>query len=262
MKNNNYAPVGGEHNTLVYLKRVQLACLVCFCITIVLVPSMLTSKPDLNYYVLDTTNFSSKPAVVHHSSSAPYTLLILFLFPSTLEHFFAVAFPDRYYNFVKGIGWHRWVSYAISAPSLMALVIYSIGPGSEIAISILTSGLILVCIGIGPIVEHAHETRNDFLFKLGIMVGFVALFFAFVPVWYYYHRADIPSDIEPFVAAMVAIITTLYWSFGFVPIYLYKVDNVPPNTPHYKREIIYCTLSLCSKLPLAYLYASMLFTRF
>lgn len=241
------------------LRRVQIACFACFCITIIAVPAMLSSKPDLNYYVLESTNFSSEPVVVHHSSTRSYDLLLLFLFPSTIEHLFAVAFPKKYERFLKGIGWHRWISYAISAPSLVALVIYSIGPGSEIAVSILTSGLVLTCICVGPIVEYAHKKLDTFLFIMSTMIGFIALFFAFVPVWFYFSRADIPSDIEPFVAAMVAIITMLYWSFGFVPIYLYVYKDI---APYYKREMIYCTLSLCAKIPLAWLYASMLYTRY
>jgi len=241
------------------LRYIQIACLACFFITIIAVPAMLSSKPSLKYYMLNSTNFSSQPTVDYHSSTQPYNLLILFLFPSTLEHLFAVAFPQRYARFLGGIGWHRWISYAISAPSMMALVVYSVGPGSEIAVSVLTAGLIVVCIGAGPIVEYAHGNKDTFLFRLSMLLGFVALFFAFIPVWYYYSRADIPSDIAPFVAAMMAIITTLYWSFGFVPIYLYLKKDV---APYYKREMVYCTLSLCSKIPLAWLYASMLYTRF
>jgi hypothetical protein len=65
---------------------------------------------------------------------------------------------------------------------------------------------------------------------------------------------------EPYISAMVSIITALYWSFGFVPIYVYLQKTVA-GTPYYKREMIYCTLSLCAKLPLAWLYASMLATR-
>jgi len=240
------------------LRKIQWACLICFILTIIAVPAMLNNRPNLSYFVLSRSNFTAAPTVEYHSDIKSYTLLILFLLPSTLEHLFAIAFPGKYRQYVIGIGWHRWISYVFSAPSLIALVIYSIGPGSEIAVTLLTVGLIVVCICMGPIVEHATLKKDGFLFIMGMTSGFMALLFAFAPVWYYYDRADIPADMEPYIAAMVSIITALYWSFGFVPIYVYLRDN---NPPYFKRETIYCTLSLCAKLPLAWLYASMLATR-
>lgn len=242
------------------LLKIQWACLICFVITIIAVPVMLRNRPDLSYYVLSRSNFTAPPTIEHHSEIKSYTLLILFLLPSTLEHLFAIALSNIYKDYVAAIGWHRWISYIFSAPSLIALVIYSIGPGSELAVTISTVGLIVVCICMGPIVEHATIQRNGFLFIMGMFSGFMALLFAFIPVWYYYSRADIPADMEPYISAMVSIITALYWSFGFVPIYVY-LQKISPGTPYYKREIIYCTLSLCAKLPLAWLYASMLATR-
>ena len=244
------------------LNQIQWACFLCFAFTIIAVPSMLASKPDLEYYALRRVNDTGMPVVEYHSSMKSYTLLLLFLLPSVIEHLFAIVYKTRYARLLSGIGWHRWLSYAISAPSLVGLVIYSIGPGSEFSVSLLTSGLILVCIGMGPIVEYGHGgfddlKRNPFIFKMGMLIGFVALLFAFVPVWYYYSKSDVPSDIAPFVGAMVAVITVLYWCFGFVPLYLYAQEP-----PFYKREMVYCTLSLCAKLPLAWLYAAMLATRF
>lgn len=243
------------------LRKIQWACLICFVVTTIAVPAMLAKRPNLSYYVLARSNFTAVPIVEFHSEIKSYTLLLLFLIPSTLEHLFAIVFPQMYNKFVTGIGWHRWVSYVVSAPSLVALVIYSIGPGSEIAVTLSISGLVIVCICMGPIVEYAiTNDRNRFLFGMGMFVGFTALFFAFLPVWYYYDRAHIPSDMEPYITAMVSIITALYWSFGFVPIYIYVCHKTEPKLGH-KREMIYCTLSLCAKLPLAWLYASMLATR-
>ena len=222
---------------------------------------MLANRPNLSYYVLSRSNFTSAPTVEFHSEIKSYTLLLLFLLPSTLEHLFAIVCPQLYNACVAGIGWHRWVSYVVSAPSLVALVIYSIGPGSELAVTLSIAGLIVVCICMGPIVEYATKTDGGgLLFIMGMLAGFLALFFAFVPVWYYYDRAHIPADMEPYITAMVSIITALYWSFGFVPIYIYVRRKTEPK-PYYKREMIYCTLSLCAKLPLAWLYASMLATR-
>ncbi len=237
------------------LYRVQCVCLVGFLITVVAVPLMLASRPNLPYYVLSRSNFTAAPTVEYHSDMKASTLLLMFLLPSVLEHLFAVVASHKYAMFTIGIGWHRWISYIVSAPSLVALVIYSIGPGSEIAVTILTVGLVVVCIGMGPIVEYATVINDKKLFVMGMLVGFTALFFAFVPVWYYYDRADIPPDIEPYIAAMVAVITALYWSFGFVPLYVFYCNKSTD------RETIYCILSLAAKLPLAWLYAAMLATR-
>ena len=255
----SYTALGVNGDTS--LRKIQWACLICFVLTTIAVPTMLEKRPNLSYYMLARSNFTAAPIVEFHSQIKSYTLLLLFLLPSTLEHLFAIVFQPIYNKFVAGIGWHRWVSYVVSAPSLVALVIYSIGPGSEIAVTLSIAGLVIVCICMGPIVEYATTNDGDiFLFGMGIMVGFTALFFAFLPVWYYYDRAHIPSDIEPYITAMVSIITALYWSFGFVPIYIYVRRRIEPNIGH-KREMIYCTLSLCAKLPLAWLYASMLATR-
>ena len=241
------------------LYRIQWACFVCFAFTIIAVPTMLASRPDLRYYVINRANFSMVPTVEYHSETKAYTLLLLFLLPSTLEHLFAIVFPEKC---ISAIGWHRWISYVISAPSLIALVIYSTGPGAEIAVTILTVGLIVVCIGMGPIVEYATDIQNTFVFQMGIIVGFVALLFAFIPVWYYYDRANIPTNIEPYITAMVSIITALYWSFGFVPVYIYLGSSASDKYMQINiREILYCILSLVAKLPLAWLYAAMLVTR-
>ena len=121
--------------------------------------------------------------------------------------------------------------------------------------------LLLYVLEWGPIVEYATGNNDGVLFGMEIVVGFVALLFAFIPVWYYYDRANIPTNIEPYITAMVSIITTLYWSFGFVPIYIHLAKFVEMSKQVYTREIIYCILSLVAKLPLAWLYAAMLVTR-
>ena len=109
------------------------------------------------------------------------------------------------------------------------------------------AGLILGTIATGPLFDTARRNGQDMFAPLA--VGFGLLLFAFVPIWVSFASYTNPPS---FVNGIIAVVTALYWSFGFVPVLSVCRRE---SAPYFWSESAYAVLSLSSKLSLGYLFA-------
>lgn len=209
----------------------------------VAVPLYLNTVPGLGYYKpsMDGDNGAISVSYTLAWTWPAYTLLVLFFGVSVIEHAYCAFFVATY---SADIVWPRWVSYSVSAPVMIVTVAYAIGI-SDVYALVSMAGLVFVMIGTGPLFDYMRRTGNAWI---PLVCGFVPLLWVFSIIW-----AAYPTNAPDFVAAIVWVISLLYFSFGFVPVIsLYTKEEAP----YTRSELIYCFLSLSSKTLLGHIFGT------
>lgn len=236
-----YAILGSD--SVSRLRAFHIVCAVLHFASMVAVPLYLNTVPDLEFYTPSMGQNTSTISVSYDlaATSPAYTLLVIFFGASVIEHSYCAFFVATY---SADIVWPRWVSYSISAPVMIVTVAYAVG-NSDLYALVSMAGLVFVMIGTGPLFDYMRRSGNAWI-PLGC--GFVPLVWVFSVIW-----ASYPTDAPAFVAAIVWVISVLYFSFGFVPVVSLYTKEAPP---YIRSELIYCFLSLSSKTLLGHIFGT------
>lgn len=237
------------------LRVLHMVCFACHLASAIAVPIYMHGVPRLPFYKTVYTNATLTQSLVETGTMKAYSLLEVFFLASTAEHAFCFLFPMLYVQLVGTVAWQRWASYSISAPVMIVMVGYSCGIGDSFAL-VAMAGLIFGMIGTGALFDMARGKQDMGGMVGALVVGFVLLLFAFIPIWAGFAGY---TEAPAFVYAIVVLITLLYFSFGFVPIGSLLVGE---ERPYLRSEYAYCVLSLTSKLLLGHLFGTGFAARF
>lgn len=187
--------------------------------------------------------------VVATTSTGVYPIAVLAVYFGTtaVEHAINIVWFDHLMTMVAaGYVWTRWLSYCVTAPLMM--VILALLSGVVDSYTLVLIGLLtFICILCGWIDDHTQRVSA----RGFEILGFLSLTVAFIPIWSTYNEY---ADVAPsFVTGLIAALTTLMYSFGFVRVLVRTSDE--------KQEIGFYILSLSAKLILGWVLATGLAAR-
>jgi hypothetical protein len=144
--------------------------------------------------------------------------------------------------------WTRWLSYSVTAP-IMMVTLGAISGVIDAYTLVLIGFLTFLCILCGWADDYVRDNStigDRTIGRVFNILGFLALIFAHVPIWGSYNTY---SSVAPaFVTGLVAVMTLLMFSFGFVRV-------VFRDRP-YPQELAFYFLSLTSKQILGWVIAT------
>jgi hypothetical protein len=183
----------------------------------------------ISFVTVNITNLRG-PDVVEEAPPLPTWFLPMWysLWPM-LRYMYVLALPDYYYtSFIQLVDTPKYMSWFLTAPAMTVQVAIFCGVKDAWGLYGVACNT-AACIAMGYVNRMVRLTGQDTIRRLTMALSFLFLTLALIPSWKSFNSlSHTTTEIPEFVTAVLAVMTIMLYSFGFVEFVSQYCDEQAP----------------------------------